>query len=177
MMKKLIIIVCLSALALYAFFHVKFPKKKGELGGISSIPELTLWDIDYVKNVHGRPVWNLHVKSAIKDQKTGELKGEDIRLKIFRKARPYVMLYAQHGSANVKKGIFRVWGDVEIKKLKGNCSVEGKEVIFREKEKRLYSKGEVSLVCGDIRLRGKGLVFDMGERALRVEGPVSAILE
>ena len=177
MMKKAIILVCLIALAVYAFFHINFPKKKGGFENISSLPELTLWDIDYVKNVHGKPVWSLHVKSAIKDQKTGELKGEDIKLKIFRKGKPIVVLYAQHGSANVKKGIFRVWGNVEIKKIKGDCIAKSKEVTFREKDKKLYSKGEVSLVCGDIRLKGTGLVFDIGKKILEVEGPVSAMLE
>ncbi len=178
MNKKIATLIILAILLIiFIYFQLRSFQKKWHIQVGPSLPGLTLWDINYVKNVHGHPVWRLKVKAAIKDQKNGALKGENINLTVFHKGRPYIQLSADKGTADVKRGIFKVWGNVVIKDLDGNCTVSCNQVTYDEKAKQVYTKEEVNLLCKDLSLKGHGLLVDLKSRSLFVKGLVAASLD
>ncbi len=144
---------------------------------VTNLPSLTLWDINYVKNVRGRPVWSLQVDSATKDESTGVMKADMINLIIFNDGRPAIHLRADKGDANVKKGLFHVWGRVEVQDEKSRCILHAKNVEFDEKKRIVWSDQDVALSCQDLNLKGKGFVLQLKEGVLRVNGPVVSVLD
>gem|GEM_PF-7087396 len=178
MMRKIVVIFLIAAVfaSVYFIYEEWLSKKVADKSALD-IPELTLWEINYVKNVHGVPVWSLKVKSAVKAESTGILRGEGVGLTVFKKGTPWAHLKAEKGEADIKKGRFRVWGHVVITAQDGNCTLMAQEMEYDEKSRRIYSNREVEFTCDDLILHGKGVVMDLNKKSIRIEGLVSALLE
>ncbi len=178
MKRKFIIISLVAVVLLSGYYLYKSPFSKRSGTEVQSfVPELTLRDINYVKNVHGTTAWSLHVKSALKAESTGILKGEGVRLNIFKKGRPMVYLTADRGEADIRKGRFRVWGNVVITAQEGNCTLMAQEMEYDEKAKSIYSNREVEFSCNDLTLHGKGMVMDLNKKSIKIDGLVSALMK
>ncbi len=175
--KVLPFLLFLLVIILGFLFYKGYLKKTQPLDIIENEPGLILWDINYVKNVKGKPVWSLRVDSAIKDETTGVLEGDGVRLTIYKKGKPMVFLTAQKGRADVKKGIFQVWGDVLIKMEDGNCSLTTEKIQYNEKKNRLLSSSDATFRCQGLRLSGRGLVVDLDSKSIQLGGTVKAVLD
>ncbi len=169
-------LIAVAFASAYFVFEGWFREKVAEKSALD-IPELTLWEINYVKNVHGVPVWSLKVKSAVKAEPTGILRGEDVSLTVFKKGTPWAHLKAEKGEADIKKGRFRVWGHVVITAQEGNCTLMAQEMEYDEKARRIYSNREVEFTCDDLTLHGKGVVMDLNKKSIKIEGLVSAFMK
>ncbi len=177
-MRKIVVIFLIAAVfaSVYFIYEEWLSKKVADKSALD-IPELTLWEINYVKNVHGVPVWSLKVKSAVKAESTGILRGEGVSLTVFKKGTPWAHLKAEKGEADVKKGRFRVWGHVVITAQDGNCTLMAQEMEYDERSRRIYSNRDVEFACDDLTLHGKGVVMDLNKKSIKIEGLVSALLE
>jgi len=178
MIKKITATLLIAAAfgSVYFIYKGWFREKVAEKSALD-IPELTLWEINYVKNVHGVPVWSLKVKSAVKAEATGILRGEGVRLTVFKKGVAWARLKAEKGEADVKKGKFRVWGNVVITAQEGNCTLMAQEMEYDEKARRIYSNREVEFTCDDLTLHGKGVIMDLNKKSIKIEGLVSALMK
>ncbi len=179
MKKRGLFFILIAAFVTATFFtgyHLMGRWQRGS-SVVTNLPSLTLWDINYVKNVRGRPVWSLKVDSATKDESTGVLKADVINLIIFNNGKPAIHLRADKGDADVKKGLFQVWGRVEVQDEKSRCILHAKNVEFDEKKGIVWSDKDVDLSCQDLNLKGKGFVLNLKEGILRVNGGVVSVLD
>ena len=179
-MKKKVLIslfFLLVVTVLGVWFYKGYLKEMQSLDIVTNEPGLTLWDINYVKNAKGKPVWSLRVDSAVKNEITGVLEGDGVRLTIYKRGKPLVFLTAQKGLADVKKGIFQVWGDVFLKMEDDNCSLTTDKIQYDDKKKRILSSSDVSFQCQGLQLSGQGLVVDLNSGSLQIDGAVMAVLD
>ncbi len=176
MKKKAILILLIILLSVFGLYKIYI--KKIQYDDITTnVPGLTLWEINYVKNVKGKPVWSLRVESAVKDERTGVLTGKGIKLTVFKKGKAAVFLTAGKGRADVKKGIFQVWGNVCIRMQDDNCSLITEKIQYDEKKKRLFSNSDAVFRCHGLQLKGRGLLVDLESRSIQINGSIRALLD
>jgi len=176
---KLLVTVIIILLGIFVVFglYSHYSKQVNHIEKDVSEPGLILWEVNYVKNVHGEPVWSLRVKQALKDEKTGVLKGKGIKLTLFKKGKELLYLKADKGEADIKKGKFRVWDNVLIQIKDSNCFISSKEIQYDENEKRLSTPDDVSFNCDQLKLKGHGLSVDLKTRLIKINGTVEGFLK
>ena len=149
--------------AAWHFIHRTLP---GQDALMVMEPGLTIHNVRYVKNVAGQTVWILEADSAQKDEATGSITGQGIRITFFKAGAPRYFLHADHGRAEIKAGLFKVWGNVVLETEDRTERLLTDELDYDENKELILTDRAVRFWTDEIRGSGKGLIYYLREGKL-----------
>jgi LPS export ABC transporter protein LptC len=166
------LVLAFAAMAAAWHFIYRTPPARDNL--IALEPGLTLRNVRYVKNVKGQTVWILEADSAKKDEATDSITGQGVKITFFKEGAPRYFLYADHGRAEIKTGLFKVWGNVVLETEDKTERLLTDELFYTEKEAMIYSEQKVYFEAPEIQGQGYILRYYLESGRAELKNDVTA---